>query len=128
MADSLPTTQTVIDLTDLVEKTRSAFVDWAVGFIFAEEIAIPGMEWVALPVISDIDRAIIKAVVDALSKAVVMQAFFLNTAIRKADQAQDFADAANALENLPKDASDATYKAAEAQRALAFRNFVMVTN
>lgn len=118
----------MIDLTDLVEKTRSAFVDWAVAFIFAEEIAIPGMEWVALPVISDIDKAIIRAVVDALSKAVVMQAFFLNTAIRKAAQAQDFVDAANALENLAKDVSSDAYKAAENARALAFRSFVMVTN
>lgn len=126
--DSKPIAQTVIDITDLVEKTRSAFVDWAVAFVYAEEIAIPGMEWVALPVIAEIDRAIIKAIIDALSKAAVMQAFFVNTAIRKAAQAQDFVDASNALDSVPKDAPNDDYKKAELTRAAAFRNFVMVTN
>jgi hypothetical protein len=121
--------QTVIDVTDLVEKTRSAFVDWAVAFIYGEELAIPGLgPIIALPVIGDLDRLVIKLIVDALSKHLVMQAFFFNTALRKAAQAQDFVDAANALESAPKDMSNDEYKKLEFARAGAFRNFVTLTN
>lgn len=118
-----------IDITDTVEKMRSAFVDWAVAFIYAEELAIPGLgPIIALPIIGDIDRLIIRMIVESLSKHVVMEAFFMNTAIRKAAQAGDFVDAANALGSAPKDISDDEYKKLEQARADAFRNFVMVTN
>lgn len=117
-----------IDITDLVEKTRSTFVDWAVLYVYGLEIAIPGMEWVALPILREIDQAIIRAVIDALSKSVVMMSFFMNTAIRKASQAKDYVDAVNAKNNLPPTASAEEYKKAEQNEIVLFRNFVMVTN
>lgn len=98
------------------------------AYIFAQEIAVPGLEWVALPIIADVDKAIIRMVLDALSKSIVMQAFFLNTAIRKAAQAQDFVDSVNNLNSLPADTSQEDYKNAEIARSIAFRNFVAVTN
>lgn len=86
------------------------------------------MQWVALPVIGDVDREIVRLVLDSISRAEIMQSFFINTSIRKAAQAQDFVDATNALDGLPKDASNEDYLAAEKYRMVAFRNFVTATN
>lgn len=127
MSSSAATNDT-IDITDLVEKTRSAFVDWAVLYVFGLEIAIPGLEWVAMPVIKDIDQAIIRLILDGLSKSAVMQSFFLNTALRKATQAGDFVKTSDDLFKLPEDVSDDVYEKYEAARMQAFRNFVVLTN
>lgn len=117
-----------IDITDTVESMRQTWVTWAVAFIFAEEAAIPGMEWVALPVISTIDKEILKIILDALSKSAVMLAFFTNTAIRKASQAADYVAALDAKKALPPTATDEEYKNAEKKELVAFRNFVAVSN
>ncbi len=119
-----------IDITDLVEQTRSAFVDWGVAFLMAEEVvAIPALApWLAVPFIAEVDRELLKLVLEALSHGLVMQAFFLNTAIRKAAQAVDFAEACEALNNLPPGTSDADYLAAEKARMVAFAGFVSITN
>lgn len=117
-----------IDITDLVEKTRSSFVDWAVAYLFGLEVAIPGMEWVALPIVSQIDQEVIRIVIDALSKSAEMLAFFTNTVMRKATQSQDFIDAVNYKDSLPANASDEEYAKAEASQMDAFRNFVALTD
>lgn len=132
MSDT-PTTLTppdsgTIDITNVVESLRQAWVSWAVAFAYGAEIAIPGMAWVAAPVISDIDREALKLIFDALSKAEVQMAFFLNTAVRKASQAQDFVAAVGAKNSLPSIASDAEFAAAEHAQMVEFRNFVTVTN
>ncbi len=117
-----------IDITDLVEKTRSSFVSWAVLYLYGLETAIPGMEWVALPILKDIDQEILKTLLDMLSKSAVMLAFFTNTAIRKASQAKDFTDAVHAKDSLPPTATQEEYARAEQAQMVAFRNFVMVSN
>lgn len=118
----------VIDITDLVEKTRSTFVDWGVLVIFGEEVQIPGLEWVALPIIKDVDQEIIRLVLDAISKQAVMQGFFFNTALRKASQAGDFVDSVNAINALPDNVSDEDYDKLEKVRMDNFRNFVTLGN
>ncbi len=127
MAEPTPTTGTV-DITNVVESMRSSFVTWAVAYVYGAEIAIPGMEWVALPVISDIDKEMIKVILDLLTKSVIMEAFFINTAVRKASQAADYIDTINAKKNLPTTATQEEYENAEKAEMAAFRNFVMVTN
>lgn len=117
-----------IDITDLVEKTRSTFVDWATLYLFGLEVAVPGLEWVGLPIIQDIDKEIIREILNALSKAAVMQAFFMNTALRKASEAQDFVEAVDLIFSLPEDVSDDVYAKAEAAQMAAFRDFVSVGN
>ncbi len=125
----MPTPPTgTIDITDLVEKTRSSFVSWAVLYLYGMEIAIPGMEWVALPILQDIDKEILKVLLDMLSKSAVMMAFFTNTAIRKASQAKDFTDAVHAKNALPTTATPEEYENAEKAQMAAFRNFVLVSN
>lgn len=117
-----------IDITDLVEKARSSFVTWGVAYIFGAEVAIPGLEWVADPIISTIDKELIRIVLNAISSSIVMEAFFLNTVVKKASQAQDYVDAVNAKLNLPPSATEAEVLKAEQNEVAAFRNFVVLTS
>lgn len=125
---SNPPSDGTIDITNIVEALRSSFVTWATAYIFGLEIATPGLEWMALPVISTLDQAVVKEILTLLTKAAVMEAFFMNTAIRKASQAQDYIDAVNAKINLPSTATFEEFTNAEKAEMDAFRNFVRVTN
>lgn len=117
-----------IDITDLVEQTRSTFVDWGVDYIFALEISAPGMAWLALPVIKDINLYVLRKLLDALTKSAVMQAFFMNTVMRKATQSKDFTDAIEAINKLPGNVTDEEYAKYEAAKLVAFRHFVSLTD
>lgn len=103
-------------------------MDWAVLYVYGLETAIPGMSWVAIPIISDVDQEIIRLVVDALSKSEVMMAFFMNTVLRKATQSDEFVKAVELRNSLPEGVSDEEYKKAEAAQMDAFRNFVVLSN
>lgn len=115
-----------IDITNLVAALQKSFVDWAVAYVYGLETAIPGLSWVALPVLSSLDQALVRAIIDLLATSTVMQAFFLNTAIKKASQAQDYLDAIDAKNKLSPTASDADYEKAEQAQMAAFRNFVIL--
>lgn len=117
-----------IDITATVTAAQSAFVTWAVAFAYGEELLIPGLSWVALPIISDIDKEILREFFTAMASSIVMLGFFENTAIRKGLQAQDFLSATAAKNALPTTATDLEYKNAETAQMAAFRNFVMVVN
>lgn len=127
MTDVTPPLGT-IDITDTVESLRSAWVDWGVAYVFGLEVAIPGMEFVALPVIVDVDKFLIHGVLTAISKAEVSLAFFMETAVRKASQAQDLISAVKAKNSMPATSSDVELAAAEQKQMIEFRNFVLVTN
>lgn len=86
------------------------------------------MEWMALPVISSIDREILRIIFDELSKSVIMEAFFLNTAVKKASQAKDFTDAVAFKNALPSSASEVDFENAEKAQMVAFRRFVSLTS
>jgi len=120
--------QDTIDITDLVEKLRSSFVEWGVTFILAAISAVPYLQWLKLPVIRQLFRWILTKLLKIISHAIEMQAFFLNTAIRKSGQAHDFTSAVNALNNLPPTATEEEYAAYEQKRMDAFRNFVLMVN
>lgn len=117
-----------IDITNLVSDIQTDFVKYGSQFVFADISAIPGMQWVLHPIIAPIIQMVIRAVMESLTKWAFMQAFFLNTAIRKASQAQDYVNAINYKKALPPSASQDEYEKAERAQMLAFRNFVMVTN
>jgi hypothetical protein len=116
-----------IDITDLVEKARSTFVDWGVGFLLTEALAVPGLQWLAWPVISDVVKMVLRAILNRLSASVVMQAFFLNTAMRKAAQAKDYLEAVRLKQALPDDVDDEDYERAERAEIKAFAEFVTLT-
>lgn len=134
MTDSPPALPTnppntgTIDITNVVEKLRQSFVNWGVAYVYGLEVAMPGLEWVALPVISELDKTAIQAILDLISKSVIMEAFFINTTIRKASQAQDYVSAVDAKNSLPPTATKDEYEAAEKAEMSAFRNFVLITN
>jgi hypothetical protein len=115
-----------IDVTDLVEALRSGFVTWALEYLFALTIATPGLTWLALPIISSIYRGILRALLNWLSGAAAMEAFFLNTALKKSGQAQDFVDAVNRKHNLPANVSDEEYAKYEQAEIAAFSDFVRI--
>ena len=118
-----------VDITATVENLRQAWVTWAVAFLYGEELTIPGLqEVVALPLVSDIDREVLRVILNALSNDMVMLGFFMNTAIRKASQAADFNNAVAAKNALPPTASTQEVLNAEQAKSLAFRNFVMLSN
>jgi len=122
-----PPTGTV-DITDVVAKMQQSFVSWGTAYVYGLEIATPGLEWVALPVISELDKEAVKEILTLLSKSAEMQSFFMNTAIRKASQAQDFVGTIDAKNKLPPTATQKEFEDAERVQMAAFRNFVLVTN
>lgn len=81
--------------------------------------------WLRLPIISTLAKAAIAKLFEVGFKAGVMQAFFLNTAIRKAGQAKDYVTATRAMKTPAADIEDAKKK--EAFRMKAFTELVMVT-
>lgn len=114
-----------IDITDLVEKMRSTFVSIEAEAIYL--YAASQLPFLRLPIISTLARKAIEAVLTSASERVVMQAFFMNTAIRKASQARDYIDAIVAKESLPPEVSDEEYEKYEQREMAAFNSFVRVT-
>ena len=115
-----------IDITDLVSTVQSTFITWATSTVVAT--ATGYFPPLGLPVISTIFNYLVNKAVTVIANAVEMEAFFMNTAIRKASQAQDYINAVNAKASLQPTATDAEYEKAEQDEMAAFRNFVMVTN
>lgn len=119
----------VVDITDLVEKMRDAFVDYASAAAYVAALAIPGLGPIlAMPFVNYIAKQTIRGVVFLVSQLPMMAAFFLNTAIRKTSQAKDFIVSVHELENLPEDVSDEVYLQAEEKKASNFYNFVVMGN
>lgn len=116
-----------IDITNLVEQLRQTFVTWGTNLIMTEIGLVPWLAWLNLPVIRQLFVFFLGEILQVLSKAIEMQGFFMNTAIRKASQAQDFVDAVTAKTNLPADASIQDILLAEEKQMQAFTAFVRVT-
>jgi hypothetical protein len=117
-----------IDITNVVSAVKDTFVTVAVNALFALAVGTPGLGWLGFPIISGIVRAMMNWGVSNLAGLAEMQAFFENTIIRKAGQAQDYVAAVSVKNALPKNVSDAEYEQAELAEIAAFRNFVKVTN
>ncbi len=127
MTNPVPPSDT-IDITDLVEKMRQAWVTWSVSEIYAMLAAIPGIGWLGAWLLETFGHEVLKFIFDYISKKAEMMVFFWNTAVRKASQAKDFTNAVHAKDSLPLTASRAEYKNAEKLQTVAFRNLVLVTN
>lgn len=117
-----------VDITDVVESSKTTFVVWAVDYVFANMVTVPGLQWLALPLVRALARATVQSLVELLANSAVMEAFFINTAIRKASQAQDYVDAVKFKKSLPDTASGADYENAERAEINAFSNFVRLNN
>lgn len=117
-----------IDITELAASMQSTFVAWAVEFAFNTAYTTPGLQWMGLPLVNQIIKSIIRWVAETISKSAMMQAFYINTAIRKSSQASDYVLAVHRKISLPPTASDEEYERAERAEIVAFNNFVRISN
>lgn len=117
-----------IDITNTVSNMSDTFVTLAYNYLTGLALAIPGIGPVLTWFIKIFAGPLIKWGLEKLVVWSVMQAFFMNTAIRKASQATDYTEAMKIKLGLPEDVSDEEYANAEAAEMHAFVNFVMVTN
>jgi hypothetical protein len=120
------TTPGTVDITNLVSSMQSTFVTWATNLAFAAIVAVPGLSFLGLPVISSILRYALSWVIGKIAADAALEAFFLNTAVRNASNAQDYVDAINAKNSLSETATDAEYLVAEQNEMAAFHNFVVI--
>lgn len=118
---------TEIDITDTIESLRSSFVSWGTVAISTAVFAIPPFEFLDLPIIRDLFLAALKGVLTVLSKEALMEAFFLNTILKKENEAQVYSDVVKAKNNLPGTATRDEVKNAEEKEMDAFRNLVLLT-
>lgn len=128
IAPASPPSTGTIDITNLVEALKNAWIKWGTTYLTTLAASTPYTFWLKWPVISTIFNFFVELGMTALAKALEMQGFFVNTAIRKASQAGDFISAVNAKDSLPPTATQEEYENAEKAQMAAFRNFVMVTN
>lgn len=117
----------VVDITETVEELRQAWVTWSIRYINGLEAATPELMWLNGSLTNSVEEAILKVILDAISKAVEMQAFFLNTAIRKASQAKDFTKVVREIREKQENMTEEEFEKAEQRKMDAFRNFVSVT-
>lgn len=113
-----------IDITELVERLRNSFVVAQVDAVFASIASITGFGWVTLPVISTLVRAAIGFVIGRVADTLVMHGFFLNTAIRKADQAHEYLEASREKDRQAPTATDEEYERLERVEIDRFRDLV----
>jgi hypothetical protein len=110
----------IIDLTNVVEKMRSTFVLAAKEYLMGLLMAIPGLGPFAMWFARVLGGRFIDWVLGRLSEWSVMQAFFMNTAIRKGTQAASYVKKVDAKEQLPLTATDEEYEKAERDELAAF--------
>ena len=107
---------------------RATFCTLASTALYSATIAVPALSWLSLPIVSFIYKQLLNFLVGTLSKDAVLEAFFLNTAIRKSSQAHDYVDAVQAKKALPANVSKDDYAKAEQIEIQAFNNFVRFSN
>ncbi len=113
-----------VDITEIVDSSKTTFIVWAVDYVFANMVTVPGLQWLALPGVRSLAKYTIESLVSLLADSVVMQAFFLNTAIRKASQAREYVEAVK----IKKSANEVDYAQAEQNEIRAFTDFVRLNN
>jgi hypothetical protein len=87
---------------------------------------LPGFSWLGLPILSSLYKGALSWVLNLISNSAVLEAFFLNTAIRKASQASDYISAVDFKKSLPENVSDDDYEKAELKEIDAFKQFVSI--
>ena len=117
-----------VDITEAAKALQSAWITFSTSYVTSAAITVPWLAWLALPVINPLFHFMINRIITSLSKAVEMQGFFLNTALRKASQASDFVAAVNAVQSAPIDMDMVNYEKLEQAQMSAFSNFVKFTN
>lgn len=116
-----------VDITDLVNALESTFITLAVQVAYAAIIAVPGLQWLGLPVISSILNFSLNWIISLLANDAMLAAFFLNTAIVKASQAGDYIQAVENKNNLSPTATKEEYEQAEQAEISSFNALVIIS-
>jgi len=115
----------VVDITELTQMIKSAWISANVTALVAAIGAVPGLGWLTVtPFFSNAITWLVEWAISKMADFVYNQAFFLATSIRKAGQAQDFISAVHKLNSLPEDISDEEYEKYERIRMAEFNNLV----
>jgi len=114
-----------MDITELIESMRSTSVILSVNFVYSASVT--ALPWLGFPLISPMYRWLLNWILTQASKSIEMEAFFLNTIIRKNSQAGDYIDAIRAKNSLPPSTTPEEYKKYEQAEIDAFNSFVRVT-
>lgn len=126
-ASPLRMNDTIIDLTPVVEQLKRTFILAAQEYIVTLALAVPGIGPVASWFVKVLLSPLLRWALTKLADWSAMQAFFLNTAIRKADQAHEWVKTIDELRALPDTVDEITYEEAERAQIASFHDFVRVT-
>lgn len=113
-----------IDVTAIAESMKGTFILLAVNLAYAELLTVPGLQWLGLPIISSLFKALLTKILTIVADAAIMEAFFIQTAMKKANQAGVYVDAVKRRDSLPPTATDEEYRHAEIYEMAAFSDFV----
>ena len=119
-----------IDITDAADKLEQTFETGASNFLESEMLILPPPVNLiyAFPPVKFIVDKIIEFLMSKLGKWIEMRAFFMNTAARKASQANDYLSAVNYKLSLPPTVSEEDYRKAEENEMVAFSRFIKFVN
>lgn len=117
-----------IDITETVEYMRSSFVLTAQRYIMGLLFTLPGVGPIAGTLLKILMKPFLGWILDRLSTWAVMEAFFANTIMRKANQAIEYTDAIKFKKSLPPETSNDEYEKAELEEINKFNNLVLLTN
>lgn len=117
-----------VDITDLVSKIKLTWIQFAMKGVMTIVRATPWLSWLGWPVISQIFEFFLERLITLIADGIEMEAFFFNTALRKANQAKDFIAAIQAKDALPQTASYKEFYEAEQRQMVAFRSLVVLTD
>lgn len=111
-----------IDIEDFANRVKKDLVSFFTALIWANvTIAVP---WLNIPVIRDIVKSLIEAIVLFLATTGGLAAFIINTKVFTTDQAKDYTQAISDLMSLPDDVSDEEWDQAEQKANHAFAQLI----
>lgn len=115
-----------MDLTAVALSLRSTFVRWGAPYLLGELAAIPGLAWLAWPVISALATAALSTVLVALTKTAVMDSLFMALTVQKTGEAEAYSQAVTLKRAVKDNAEPEEYARAENAEMAAFNRLVLV--
>lgn len=111
-----------IDIEDFANRVKQDLVTFFTNLVWANiSVAVP---WLNIPIVRDIIKAFIEAIILFLATTGGLAAFIINTKVFTTDQAKDYTNAIADLMALPEDVSDEEWDKAERRANHAFAQMV----
>ena len=116
----------MVDVTATVQALGDSFISWGTKYILTNLISVPAFSWLGLPIIKSLAEAAIRGVLIVLVRSVVMEAFFMSTAVRTNLKTSLYLAAVNKKRALTGAASEQEYLNAERIEIDYFRELVVL--